>query len=138
MTSPSRQALDLLAAALTLAPSATPVAAQMGSIHGMGHVGMDPHGAGSVYAGSRGGVMQAMGAIEPTGDPNTDFLLTMTPHHQKAVDMARTLLDPSDDEEVAALAQAVIATQEAEIAAMKAMPARLGHLAEWIGGLGSQ
>jgi uncharacterized protein (DUF305 family) len=102
----------------------------MSTQHGMGHGGMTPHGSGSVYSESMDAMMQAMGAIEPTGDPDADFLLMMIPHHQSAVDMARVLLEQSDDAEVAALAQVVIDTQEAEIAAMKAMLARLGHPVE--------
>ena len=130
MTSPSRRVLHLSAAALALALAAAPLAAQTDAGHGMNHGGMAPHGAGSAYAGPMDAMMRAMGAIEPTGDPDADFLLMMIPHHQSAVDMARALLEQSDDGEAATLAQAVIDTQEAEITAMKAMLARLGHPVE--------
>ena len=74
-------------------------------------------------------MMQSMESIEPTGKPDVDFLLLMIPHHERAVDMARALLAQSDDEEVAALARAIVDTQQAEIQAMQRMLARLGHLA---------
>ena len=128
-TSPRRTA-PLAAATLVLALAAAPLAAQTGSSHGAGHDGMAAHAAGSAYSDAMDTMMKAMEAAAPTGDPDADFLLLMIPHHQSAVDMARTLLERSDDAEVAALAQAVIDTQQAEITSMKAMLARLGHPVE--------
>lgn len=75
-------------------------------------------------------MMQAMEAIEPTGDADADFLLMMIPHHQSAVDMARASLEGMDDPEASALAELVIRSQEAEIETMKAMLSRLGHPVE--------
>lgn len=75
-------------------------------------------------------MMQAMDAIEPTGDADADFLLMMIPHHQSAVDMARASLEDMDDPEAVALAELVIESQEAEIETMKAMLSRLGHPVE--------
>ena len=128
MTSPARSALHLSGAAVALALSAAPLAAQ--TDHGAGHDGMAPHGIEPAYSEPMDVMMRAMDAIEPTGDPDADFLLMMIPHHQSAVDMARALLEQSDDAEVAALAQAVIDTQQAEITAMTAMLARLGQPVE--------
>ena len=68
--------------------------------------------------------------MESAGDADVDFLLMMIPHHQSAVDMSVALLAEVKDAEVKALGEAVIATQEAEIAQMRAMLARLGHPVE--------
>ena len=75
------------------------------------------------------GAMQSMMEtmpMESSGDPDADFLLMMIPHHQSAIDMARVVLEEGDDEETRAMAEQIIAAQEAEIAEMRAMLERLG------------
>jgi len=61
-------------------------------------------------------MMEAMQAK----DPDVAFVKGMIPHHQAAIDMARALLQFGSDQPARALAQDIIASQQAEINRMRA------------------
>jgi uncharacterized protein (DUF305 family) len=116
----------------------------MGQDHKMGH-DMMGHGGmmGMMHAGSSGhrgthaselkgdsgpsslafhginGNMHEGMDITFTGNADIDFVKGMIPHHQGAVDMAKTVLAFGRDAEVRKLAEEVIKAQETEIAWMK-------------------
>ena len=56
----------------------------------------------------------------PSGNADLDFLVQMIPHHEGAVEMARLYLISGNDPLVRRLAEDIIASQQAEITAMKA------------------
>jgi Uncharacterized protein conserved in bacteria len=61
----------------------------------------------------------AMGAIKPSGDSDVDFVRLMLPHHQAAVDMAKTQLLYGKDPQMRRLAQEIITDQQLEIDLMQ-------------------
>lgn len=93
----------------------------MEQMHGkMG--GMKPKGDSGPSSQAYNGIMMKMHedmSITYTGNADVDFLKGMIPHHQAAVDMAKTALAFGKDPEVKKLAEDVIKAQEAEIAQMK-------------------
>lgn len=76
-------------------------------------------GAGSAMMSGMERMNQAMSAAPMTGDPDHDFMSMMIPHHQGAIDMAKTELQYGKDPKVRRLARGIIAAQEKEIAEMK-------------------
>jgi uncharacterized protein (DUF305 family) len=60
-----------------------------------------------------------MESIDPSGDSDVDFVRLMLPHHQAAIDMAKTELMHGKDPEMRRLAQEIIADQQSEIGLMQ-------------------
>jgi hypothetical protein len=61
----------------------------------------------------------AMGAIEQSGNSDVDFVRLMLPHHQAAIDMAKTQLLYGKDPQMRRLAQEIITDQQLEIELMQ-------------------
>lgn len=61
----------------------------------------------------------AMASIEPSGNSDVDFAKLMLPHHQAAIDMARTQLVYGKDSGMRRLAQEIITDQQSEIELMQ-------------------
>lgn len=58
-------------------------------------------------------------AIKPTGDIDRDFVSMMSPHHQGAIAMAKSVLRYGRNLQIRRLAQEIIVTQQQEIIAMR-------------------
>jgi NAD(P)-dependent dehydrogenase (short-subunit alcohol dehydrogenase family) len=63
--------------------------------------------------------MMAAMAVRPSGDVDRDFVATMVPHHQGAIEMAQAQLRYGHNEQLRRLAQEIIVEQTQEIAAMR-------------------
>src|SRR5262245_30626643 len=61
----------------------------------------------------------AMGAIARSGNSDVDFVRLMIPHHQAAIDMAKTQLLYGKDPQMRRLAQEIITDQQLEIELMQ-------------------
>jgi len=66
-----------------------------------------------------GKMHQAMASVEASGDGDVDFVRLMLPHHQAAIDMAKTQLLYGTDPQMRRLAQEIITDQQSEIALMQ-------------------
>jgi|SRR6187455_1805843 uncharacterized protein (DUF305 family) len=61
----------------------------------------------------------AMGAVKRSGDSDVDFVRLMLPHHQAAIDMAKTHLLHGKDPQMRRLAQEIITDQQLEMELMQ-------------------
>jgi uncharacterized protein (DUF305 family) len=61
----------------------------------------------------------AITAIAPSGQREVDFVRLMLPHHQAAIDMAKTQLLYGKDPQMRRLAQEIIIDQQSEIELMQ-------------------
>jgi uncharacterized protein (DUF305 family) len=61
----------------------------------------------------------AMGGVARSGDSDVDFVRLMLPHHQAAIDMAKTQLLYGKDPQMRRLAQEIITDQQLEIELMQ-------------------
>jgi uncharacterized protein (DUF305 family) len=61
----------------------------------------------------------AMGAVARSGKSDIDFVRLMIPHHQAAIDMAKTELLYGKDQQMRRLAQEIITDQQLEIELMQ-------------------
>jgi hypothetical protein len=97
----------------------------MQEMHGKmmgGGMSMQPKGDTGPSSLAFSGIMTKMHndmAITYTGNADVDFVKAMIPHHQSAVDMAKTVLAFGKDSEIKKLAKDVIEAQEKEIKEMK-------------------
>ena len=64
-------------------------------------------------------MMQARHSTGYTGQPDSDFLAMLIPHHEGVVDMARLVLIHGRDSVVRQIAEMIIASQRVEIAVMR-------------------
>ena len=101
-----------------------------GGSHGSSHAqGSQPKGdtgpSSLAFQGINAKMHEAMN-ISFTGNTDVDFVKGMIPHHQGAIDMAKTVLAFGKDPEVKKLAEEIIKAQESEIAFLKAWLAKQG------------
>ena len=69
--------------------------------------------------GSMDRMHTAMTSIEPSGVDDNDFVQVMLPHHQAAIDMAKSELIYGNDPQIRRLAQEIIIDQQSEIQLMQ-------------------
>lgn len=102
---------------LLLLTSSIPTPARQGAPHGRGE--QDAGVAWPDFEQSMEKMHVGMGAIEPSGNSDVDFVRLMLPHHQAAIDMAKAELTHGKDPQMRRLAQEIITDQQSEIDLMR-------------------
>jgi len=77
----------------------------------------DPNWSGLIASMDK--MHMAMGAVARSGNSDVDFVRLMIPHHQAAIDMAKTQLLYGKDPQMRRLAQEIITDQQLEIELMQ-------------------
>jgi uncharacterized protein (DUF305 family) len=77
--------------------------------------------------GSMDRMHTAMTSIEPSGVDDNDFVQVMLPHHQAAIDMAKSELIYGNDPQIRRLAQEIITDQQSEIQLMQLWVKQQGY-----------
>lgn len=73
----------------------------------------------SELQGSMEKMHEAVASVERSGSTDVDFVRLMLPHHQAAIDMAKTELLYGKDPQMRRLAQEIITDQQSEIDLMR-------------------
>jgi uncharacterized protein (DUF305 family) len=93
------------------------LSAQAGTPAQSSQAGTDPDW--SELVASMDKMHMAMGAVARSGNSDVDFVRLMLPHHQAAIDMAKTQLLYGKDPQMRRLAQEIITDQQLEIELMQ-------------------
>jgi uncharacterized protein (DUF305 family) len=80
-------------------------------------VAVDPYW--SALTSSMERMHRAMASVKSSGDGDVDFVRLMLPHHQAAIDMAKTQLLYGKNSQIRRLAQEIITDQQSEIELMQ-------------------
>jgi hypothetical protein len=83
------------------------------------HAQSEPNPAYQAYAQAMAKMADDTKAMTSTGDPDMDFVMMMKPHHQAAVEMAKTYLKYGHDPKLTGMAHDIITSQQLEIAEME-------------------
>ena len=73
----------------------------------------------SEFAAQMKTMHMAMSSLEPSENGDAEFVRVMLPHHQAAINMARTQLMYGTDPQMRRLAQEIITDQQSEIELMQ-------------------
>lgn len=74
---------------------------------------------GGAFDAAMAKMHQDMAKVKPTGDVDYDFVQSMIPHHQGAIDMAQVEIDQGKDLTIKQLAKNIVMTQKHEIESMQ-------------------
>jgi uncharacterized protein (DUF305 family) len=83
------------------------------------HAATTTNPAWTAFVSSLDQMHAAMISVAPSGNSDVDFVKLMLPHHQAAIDMARTQLLYGKDPQMRRLAQEIITDQQSEIELMQ-------------------